>query len=126
MAPPETTRRALERLKTIPGDVRDRTNELAGDVRETTRQIAKTVMPPRRSDQDLPGEESRRFHVRPYGAGWAVEREDASEVERIFSSRQAALQVGLSEAQIHDGVLIVHDDQGIIEHVQSFGPDKHR
>ncbi len=126
MAPPETTRRALERLKTIPGDVRDRTSELADDVRETTRQIARTVVPPRRAEQDLPGEESRRFHVRPYGAGWAVEREDASDVERIFSSRQAALQVGLSEAQINQGVLIVHDDQDIIEHVQSFGPSDAR
>lgn len=122
MTPPETTQRALERLKTLPGDVRDRTNELADDVRATTRQIARSVMPARGAAQDLPGEESRRFHVRPYGAGWAVEREDASEVERIFSSRQAALQVGLSEAQIHEGVLIVHDDQGIIEHVQGFGP----
>lgn len=124
MAPPETTRRALELLKTIPGDVRDRTNDLADDVRETTRQIARNVIPPRQAQQDLPGEESRRFHVRPYGAGWAVEREDAAEVERIFSSRQAALQVGLSEAQLHEGVLIVHDDQGTIEHVQGFGPDQ--
>ncbi len=118
MGPPESTRRALERLKTIPGDVRDRTSEIAGDMRETTRRLARTVV--QGPERDLPGDESRRFHVRPYGAGWAVEREDADEVERIFSSRQAALQVGLSEAQIHEGYLVVHDADGVIEHVQSF------
>lgn len=118
MTPPESTRRALERLKTLPGDVRDRTTDLADDVRETTRRLARTVA--QGPDRDLPGEKSRRFHVRRHGAGWAVEREDADEVERIFSSRQAALQVGLSEAQIHEGTLLVHDADGTIEHVQSF------
>lgn len=120
MAASETTRRALARLKTIPGDVRERTTDLADDVRETTRQIARQVVPTQGTSGAPSTQGPATFHVRRHGAGWAVEREDTGEIERIFSSRSAAVQVGLSEARIHQGHLLVHDDDGTIVHVQSF------
>jgi hypothetical protein len=65
----------------------------------------------------------RNLWVVPHADGWAVRREGAERVSRVFETKQRAVEFGRQMAQEGQVELITQRRDGTIQSKDSYGPD---
>lgn len=110
----ETTKTAVEELKQIPAEIRER-------VQEGTERFLEQVRQP--FEEPATSADARPQHVVPREGKWAVLPQGVEEATALFDTKQEAFEAARETARNNDTMLIVHRQDGTVQETRNYRSD---
>lgn len=107
----ETTKTAVEELKQIPTEIRER-------VQEGTERFLEQVREP--FQERTVQAEARPQHVVPRDDQWAVLPQGREEAVRLFETKQDAFEAAREIARTNNTMLVVHRQDGTVQETRNY------